>query len=44
MREVEGNEVPRYIYKYMSIKNLEKLILNSSLHFSKVSAFNNFIV
>lgn len=41
IREVEGNEVPRYIYKYMSIKNLEKLILNSSLHFSKVSAFND---
>lgn len=41
MGEVEGNEAPRYIYKYMSIENLEKLILNSSLHFSKVSAFND---
>lgn len=41
MDEIESKEVPRYIYKYMSLKNLEKLILNSSLHFSKVSAFND---
>lgn len=31
----------KYIYKYMSIKNLKLLLGNGSLHFSKVSNFND---